>query len=162
MSAAVGHTSESHQVHSVGSISSGLGSPDLDAISNNITDLRNDRPFPGVAKTNHPMRDAPKVRIYRPARNPMQSGRANTKNWLIEFEPQTPPFIDPLMGWTGSKDTLQQVRLKFATREQAIAFAKKQGRDYSISEPHELKVRPKSYADNFLWRPRSKASGIGE
>ena len=41
------------------------------------------------------------------------------------------------------------------TLEEAIAFAQKHGHDYTVEEPHEPRVRPKSYADNFRYeRPR--------
>ncbi len=89
------------------------------------------------------------VHIHRPARSVVQAGRANTRFWLLEFEPRTAPFIEPLMGWTGSQDTLQQVCLKFPTKEQAIAFAEGQGWAFSIAEPREPRPKPKSYADNF-------------
>ena len=74
-----------------------------------------------------PRRHGPPVRIYRPSRSVMQAGKANTKRWVLEFEPQTPPFVEPLMGWVGSADTMQQVRLSFPTRESAETFAVKQG-----------------------------------
>lgn len=94
----------------------------------------------------------PLVHIYRPSRSAMQSGDANTRFWILEFEPASPPFIEPLMGWTGSADTLQQVRLKFPSLERAVAFAERQGWRYRVSKPHNRKVRPKSYAAQFYWR----------
>ena len=66
------------------------------------------------------------VRIYKPAKTAMQSGQRNTKEWLLESEP-APKEIDPLMGWTSSRDTMQQVKLYFATLEEATAYAKKEG-----------------------------------
>jgi hypothetical protein len=75
-----------------------------------------------------------RVVIYRPAKSAMTSGRAGTKHWLLEFEPQAAPFIEPLMGWTGSTDPLAQVRLTFPTREAAVAYAKRQGLDYQVRE----------------------------
>ena len=63
------------------------------------------------------------ARIYRPAPNAMQSGRARTKLWLLEYEPERPRGIDPLMGWTSSSDMRQQVQLEFDTKEEAIAYA---------------------------------------
>ena len=91
------------------------------------------------------------VRIYRPAKSAMQSGRANTRDWVLEFEPAAPAIVDPLMGWTGSPDTRRQVRLRFPTKAEAIAFAAKHGLDYQVSEPEERAIRPKSYADNFRY-----------
>ena len=90
------------------------------------------------------------VRIYKPAKTAMQSGQRNTHEWLIQPEP-APKVIDPLMGWTGSRDTLQQVRLAFDTLEEAKAYAEKQGWRYTVEAPHARHVRPKAYADNFAY-----------
>ena len=92
-----------------------------------------------------------KARIYRPAKTAMQSGRGNTKKWTIQFEPGAAKAHDPLMGWISSADTQGQVRLRFDTREEAIAFARKHDMDYELREPAERVIRPKSYADNFRW-----------
>ena len=89
------------------------------------------------------------VRIYRPARSAMQSGTANAKQWVMEFEPTAPKVTDPLMGWTGSTDTQEQVRLRFADEAAAVAFAEKHGLDYRLFEPREQRPEPKSYAANF-------------
>ncbi len=89
------------------------------------------------------------ARIYRPARNAMQSGRGRTKHWILEFEPLDRKRPDPLMGWLGSSDTLGQVTLTFDTREEAEAYAKKHGIEYTVEMPHTTKLKPKSYADNF-------------
>jgi hypothetical protein len=64
----------------------------------------------------------------------MSSGRAGTHRWLLEFEPQSAPFIEPLMGWTGSTDPMAQVRLVFRTREAAVAYARRQGLDYEVRD----------------------------
>ena len=90
-----------------------------------------------------------RARIYRPAKTAMQSGRGNTIRWILEFEQQAARKHDPLMGWTSSSDTGQQVRMRFATKEEAIAFCKRKGIDYQVREPKERAVRPKNYADNF-------------
>ena len=92
------------------------------------------------------------VRIFRPARTAMQSGIANTKEWVVQFEPSAPRSINPLMGWTSSPDTRGQVRLCFSTKEEAIAYAEKQGYAYQVLEPKERTLRPKSYATNFDYR----------
>ena len=89
------------------------------------------------------------VRIYRPAKTAMQSGTANTKHWLMAFEPTAPKIVDPLMGWSGSPDTRGQVKLRFASRHEAVAVAEKHGLAYSVNEPQNETVKPKSYADNF-------------
>jgi hypothetical protein len=90
------------------------------------------------------------ARIYKPAKTAMQSGKAKTKNWVLEFEPSSAKRPDNLMGWTGSQDmSADQVKLRFADKAQAIAFAKKCGIEYRVQEPAERGVTPKSYADNF-------------
>lgn len=75
------------------------------------------------------------VRITKPQPSVTQSGRANCRHWMVTFEPRSRPFIEPLMGWTGSSDTLQQVRLKFSSLDRAIDFAEKQGWDYTVQWP---------------------------
>jgi hypothetical protein len=90
-----------------------------------------------------------RARIYQPTKSAMQSGRALTKRWLLEYEPELPQKIDPLMGWTSSADMRQQVQLEFDNREEAVAYAERHGIPYQVFEPHALKPRPKSYADNF-------------
>jgi hypothetical protein len=97
----------------------------------------------------------PRVRIYRPAKTAMQSGRGNTRRWVLEFEPAAPKAHDPLMGWVSSGDTSSQVRLRFASKEDALAYAAKHGLNAEVVEPRERRIRPKSYADNFRWQPQS-------
>jgi hypothetical protein len=97
----------------------------------------------------------PRVRIYRPARTAMQSGKAKTHAWTLEYEPATRREPDPLMGWSSAEDTLNEVKLHFATLDDAIAFAKKRSLDYVVSTPHDSSFKPKAYADNFRYdRPR--------
>lgn len=90
-----------------------------------------------------------RARIYRPSKTAMQSGRARTKNWVLEFEPESPRVADPLMGWTGSADMRAQVELEFDTVEEAVAYAEKHGIAYQVFEPHAAAPRAKAYADNF-------------
>lgn len=89
------------------------------------------------------------ARIYRPAKTAMQSGHGRTKDWLLEHEPAAPRVIDPLMGWTGSADTRQQVRLAFDTQEEAVAYAEKNGIAFRVDDPKPRKPVRKSYSDNF-------------
>jgi len=89
------------------------------------------------------------ARIYQPAKTAMQSGLARTKEWVLEFEPASPREIDPLMGWTSSRDTQAQVKLEFDTREEAVAYAERRGLAYTIIETKPRKLVRKSYADNF-------------
>ncbi len=89
------------------------------------------------------------ARIFKEANSPTQSGMARTKLWKLEFEQAHPREIEPLMGWTSSGDTRQQVRLSFDTKEEAIAYAARAGLAYRVEEPREPKRRTISYADNF-------------
>lgn len=92
-----------------------------------------------------------RVRIYKPARNAMQSGVARTKNWVIDFPQADKRALDPLMGWTSSDDTQTQVRLRFATRAEAEAYAKANGLEYIVIEPtpRAQNIRPRGYGENF-------------
>lgn len=70
--------------------------------------------------------------ISCPAPAAVSSGRARKGKWLLEFAPRAAPFVEPLMGWTGSSDTLRQVRLWFPTRAMAVAYAQRQGLRYEV------------------------------
>ncbi len=97
------------------------------------------------------------AKIYKPARTAMQSGSAKTKNWLLEFEPEEPRSVEPLMGWNGSGDTEHHIKVAFDTREEAIAFAEKRGIAYEVEEAAPDQVRRGlSYSDNF------KSNRIGQ
>jgi len=79
----------------------------------------------------------------------MQSGSAQTKDWVLEFEPASARQVDPLMGWISSGDTSTQLKLEFATRDEAVAYATRNGIAFTISEPAPRKRQNKSYSDNF-------------
>ncbi len=91
------------------------------------------------------------ARIYKPSKTAMQSGVARTKRWVLEFEPEAPREIDPLMGWTSSGDMQSQVRMYFQSKDDAVAYAKRAGLDYLVQKPHKRKLMKKSYADNFRY-----------
>jgi hypothetical protein len=92
-----------------------------------------------------------RARIYQPTRNAMQSGKARTKAWVLEFEPASPRRIDPLMGWTSSSDMLSQVQLEFDSKDEAAAYAEKHNIAFDVFEPHRSAPKPKAYADNFRY-----------
>ena len=94
------------------------------------------------------------ARIYKPSKNAMQSGQGRTKEWVFEYEPAAPRDIDPLMGWTSSTDMKSQVRLRFETKEEAIAYATRHGIPFSVQETTPKTVSRKSYADNFAFGRR--------
>jgi len=89
------------------------------------------------------------ARIFRPAKTATQSGSARSKAWVLEYDPQVPRRIEPLMGWTASSDMLSQVRLSFESKEEAIAYAERQGLVYRLEEPKPASRIIQSYADNF-------------
>jgi ETC complex I subunit conserved region len=89
------------------------------------------------------------ARIYKPARTAMQSGTANTKEWVLDYEPEQPRMVEPLMGWTSSGDMKQQLRLRFDTKEDAIAYCEREGIAYQVFESKPNKRARISYADNF-------------
>lgn len=89
------------------------------------------------------------AKIYQPAKSAMQSGRAGSGQWVLEYETTTKRAPEPLMGWTGSGDTLNQVRLRFDTQAEAETFAEAKGLQYTILPPHARRMTPRSYLDNF-------------
>ena len=90
------------------------------------------------------------VRIYKPARNAMQSGKGKSDFRVQEHETAATRTTDPLMGWTSSADTRQQLKLNFDTRDDAVAYAEREGIAYHvIAEVPAGKVIRKSYSDNF-------------
>jgi ETC complex I subunit conserved region len=89
------------------------------------------------------------ARIYKPAKSAMQSGLGRTKEWVLEYEQEAAREVDPLMGWTSSADTKQQLKLTFESKEEAVAYAVRAGVAYAIEEPQPRKTIRKAYADNF-------------
>ena len=90
------------------------------------------------------------ARIYRPSRTAMQSGKAKTGDWVLEFEQAYAKRVDPLMGWTSSEDTQSaQVTLHFETKDQAVAYAREHGIPHQVFETEASKPVLKAYADNF-------------
>tara|TARA_Y100000590_G_scaffold246744_1_gene277212 strand:- start:352 stop:633 length:282 start_codon:yes stop_codon:yes gene_type:complete len=90
-----------------------------------------------------------KAKIYKPTKTAMQSGRRNTKKWILKFDTMN-NGINPLMGWETSTDTMSEVKLEFLNKDEAINYAKKNNIDYYIVEPEKNKIIKKSYTDNFL------------
>jgi hypothetical protein len=89
------------------------------------------------------------ARIYRPAKTAMQSGKAKTRDWLLEFAPDSARKSDLLMGWTQSSDMNGQIKLEFETRDEAVAYAQAHGLAFQVTEPKTPKRIIKAYADNF-------------
>ena len=96
----------------------------------------------------------PVAKIFQPAKTAMQSGRAKTREWMFEYEPLTPNTPEALMGWNSAGDTLSQIKLKFPTKEAAIAYAKARHIAYEVIDPKPIRSGPKSYAANFSFNRR--------
>ena len=94
------------------------------------------------------------ARIYKPAKTAMQSGTAKTKEWVLDFEPEEPRQIEPLMGWTSSGDMAQQIQLRFDTPEEAIGYCERNGIPYQVFSPKRTSRSVMSYSDNFAFKRR--------
>ena len=91
------------------------------------------------------------ARIYQLPKSAMQSGRAKSEGWVLEFPPSEARKPDPVRGWIGSADTQAQVRLTFDTQDEAVAYATRKGISFALELPHVRKFKPKAYADNFAF-----------
>ena len=94
------------------------------------------------------------ARIFRPSRTAMQSGKAKTHHWILEFDPEAPKAVEPLMGYTSSSDMRSQVRLTFETKEQAIDYAERNDILYRVEEEQTPKRVRVAYSDNFKYDRR--------
>ena len=95
------------------------------------------------------------ARIFKPAPTAMQSGKAAALKWVLEYEPEVPQKADPLLGYTSSTDMRRQIHLEFDTRDEAVAYAERNGIPYSVLPDHERQAKKLSYADNFRFgRPQ--------
>jgi len=90
-----------------------------------------------------------KAKIYQPTKTAMQSGKARTKFWILEFN-KSNSNKDFVMGWTSSSNTDEQIKLKFETQEQAITYAKENSIQFDLITNKKNKLIIKAYADNFL------------
>lgn len=90
-----------------------------------------------------------RAKIFQPAQNAMQSGKAGSNQWVLAMEKETARRLDPLMGYTIAEDMASQIHISFDTQKQAIDFAKKAGISFVVQAPQTMKRRHKSYADNF-------------
>lgn len=95
----------------------------------------NDRPLSLAPQAFPP--DARAI-IRCPGPSVLSSGKARARQWVLEFEPRSAPFVEPLMGWTGGADPLRHVQLRFPSREAAVAYAEREGLSYVVQEPTHL------------------------
>ena len=95
-----------------------------------------------------------RARIFQQPKTSMQSGQANTHDWILEYGQSEQRQQDPLMGWFGSGDTQSQLHLHFPTRDEAVAYAERQEIPYDIELPTPRIRRAKAYADNFRFDRR--------
>ena len=89
------------------------------------------------------------ARIIEEQRKTTQSGKAGQGRWTLEFERQQPQRADPLTGWNGSGDTATQVKLKFNSKEEALAYAERKGLTVHLVPAAPATMRFQAYADNF-------------
>ena len=101
-----------------------------------------------------------KAFIFKPTKNPMQSGTANVQHWVLEFTSDDRKFVEPLMGWVGSKDTTRQIKLRFPSQAEAVAYAEEHQIPYEIRNPNQRVVKPKSYTSNFAANRRKYSDKI--
>ncbi|KAJ5533222.1 hypothetical protein N7513_000435 [Penicillium frequentans] len=96
------------------------------------------------------------VRIFRSAKPATQSGTWHSHHWRMDWDilQKGHRWENPLMGWQSSADSMQGTNIKFKSKEDAIAFAQKQGYEYFVQEPNERRVTPKAYANNFVFEPK--------
>src|ERR1043166_214892 len=99
-----------------------------------LAHARQNYQFGAVSHPDRP-RQSMTARIFKPAKNAMQSGTAQTKEWQLDYEPEQPRVVEPLMGWTSSSDMKQQLTLRFDTREEAVAYCERKGVPYQVIEP---------------------------
>ncbi len=87
--------------------------------------------------------------IYQTPKNAMQSGKARMQTWVLEHDAAEAKKADPLMGWAGSGDTRQQLRLSFPSLDAAKAYAERAGISYHVTMPAPKSLKIQAYADNF-------------
>ena len=92
------------------------------------------------------------ARIYSPAKTAMQSGTNNTGAWVVEYEPQAPRKVEPLMGYTSSTDMNSQVKIQFASLDAAKTYCEKNGLAYQVHQPQKARRAQVAYADNFAFK----------
>jgi hypothetical protein len=83
------------------------------------------------------------ARIFKPAKNAMQSGTAKTREWQLDYEPEQP---------RASGDMKQQLTIRFDTKEEAVSYCEREGIPYQVIEPKAPARRQAAYADNFAFR----------
>ena len=96
------------------------------------------------------------VRIYCRSKSATQSGRDKSRDWILEAELTTAQSPEPIMGWTQSGDTMNQVRMEFPSKDSAETFAKNQGWRYTTDQTNVRRVKPRNYGDNFVYRHTDK------
>ena len=94
-----------------------------------------------------------KVKIYKPSKNAMQSGRGKINHWVIESDDIVHCDAEPLMGWSSADSTTQQIKLKFPDLDKAVKYAQGQGWEYMVLGAHQRRVKPRNYVDNFKYKP---------
>ena len=89
-----------------------------------------------------------KARLLCPSKHAMQAGLKKTKHWIVEF-PRAQGYVEPLMGWVGTRDTHYQQKLSFASQDEAVAYLEKHGIAYEVIQPAIAQIKPKRYGEHF-------------
>ncbi|BBC79204.1 oxidoreductase [Acetobacter orientalis] len=89
------------------------------------------------------------ARIYKQPKPAGQSGLAGTQEWVFEYGQSAARTPDPLMGWSGSTDSVSQIRLYFSSCEEAVAYAQRNKIEAQVEKPAMRLKQPKVYAENF-------------
>lgn len=98
-----------------------------------------------------------RVRIHCPAKNAMQSGTNNIHFWQIDFDTRE-RWENPLMGWVSTGDPMSNLKVEFASEQEAIAHCEKMGWEYYVQKPNISSPKPRSYGTNFAWNKRTRVS----
>lgn len=110
---------------------------------------------PTIPGTDLSSPDVPTAIIYRPSRSATQSG-PRPRHWILEFEPAASPEIEPLMGWTATRDPYRPIRLSFPDRESAIDYAERQDWDYIVRDESQRRPGPRREP---IFRPLERLDG---
>jgi len=103
-----------------------------------IVGLGHNQPPPSCLLRGQPWPEDAQAVIIRQLPPITTSGRAGADRWVLRFERRTRPAIEPLMGWTAGDDPLTQVEMMFDTRDQAIAYAEREGLSYRVESENAV------------------------
>jgi len=98
-----------------------------------------------------------RVRIFKPAKNCMQSGTNATQKWRIEWDAWE-RWENRLMGWCSTGDPLSNTIVEFSDLEDAIAYCERNKWNFEVEQPQKLRRLKKNYGENYSWNKRTRTS----